>query len=64
MEDDATQNSGGVFGLAWNALIDNYGAAAPFYVLGAIGLIMMVIALPMVLRKTKDPLDRFSLTIN
>jgi tight adherence protein C len=60
MEEDATQNSGGVFGQAWNALIDNYGAAAPFYVLGAIGLIMMVIALPMVLRKTKDPLDRFS----
>jgi tight adherence protein C len=62
MEDDATQNSEGVFGQAWNALIENYGAAAPFYVLGAIGLIMMVIALPMVLRKTKDPLDRFSFT--
>jgi tight adherence protein C len=61
MEDDAAQASGGgVFDTAWNALIDNYGAAAPFYVLAAIGLIMMVIALPLVLRKNKDPLERFS----
>ncbi len=60
MEDDGTQNADGLVGQAWNAFIDNYGAAAPFYVLAAIGLIMMVIALPMVLRKTKDPLERFS----
>ena len=60
MEDDATQNADGLIGQAWNALIENYGAAAPFYLLGGIGLIMMVIALPLVLRKHKDPLERFS----
>ena len=60
MEEDASQNADGLIGQAWSTLIETYGAAAPFYVLGAIGLIMMVIALPMVLRKTRDPLERFS----
>jgi tight adherence protein C len=60
MENDATQNADGLIGQAWNALIANYGAAAPFYILAAIGLIMMIIALPIVLRKRKDPLERFS----
>ena len=60
MEDDAAQNADGMFAQAWSALIENYGAAAPFYVLAGIGIVMMIIALPMVLRKTKDPLDRFS----
>ena len=60
MEDDATQNADGLIGQLWTTFIENYGAAAPFYVLAGIGLIMMVIALPIVLRKNKDPLDRFS----
>ncbi len=60
MEDEATQNADGVLVQAWTAFIENYGAAAPFYVLAGIGVIMMVIALPMVLRKPKDPLERFS----
>jgi tight adherence protein C len=60
MQDDTVQNADGVLAQAWNALIASYGPAAPFYVLGAIGLIMMIIALPLVLRKTKDPLERFS----
>lgn len=60
MEDDATQNADGLIGQLWTTFIENYGAAAPFYVLAGIGLIMMVIALPIVLRKHKDPLDRFS----
>ena len=60
MEEELAQNSDGLFMQAWNALIESYGAAAPFYVLGGIGLIMMVIALPMALRKQKDPLERFS----
>jgi len=59
METAATQ-SDGVLAQAWNALIDSYGPAAPFYLLAGIGVIMMVIALPLVLRKPKDPLDRFS----
>jgi len=60
MEAEVTQESGGLLSQAWGALIESYGAAAPFYVLAGIGLIMMVIALPMVLRKPKDPLERFS----
>jgi len=60
MEDDAAQNADGLVGQAWSALIENYGAAAPFFVLAGIGLVIMIIALPMVLRKTKDPLARFS----
>jgi tight adherence protein C len=65
MQDDATQSTAaqsadGVFAQAWSALIESYGAAAPFYILAGIGLIMMVIALPIALRKHKDPLDRFS----
>ena len=60
MEDNAKQNADGLFGQAWTALIENYGAAAPFYLLAGIGLIMMVIALPIVLRKRADPLERFS----
>ena len=60
MEDEATQTADGVIGQLWNTLIENYGAAAPFYVLGAIGLIMMIIAVPILLRKRKDPLERFS----
>ena len=60
MAENTTSGDDGLFGQAWNALIENYGAAAPFYLLGGIGLIMMIIALPMVLRKRKDPLERFS----
>lgn len=54
------ENNDSVFGQAWAALIENYGAAAPFYVLAGVGIIMMVIALPIVLRKRRDPLERFS----
>lgn len=60
MHAQATQGSGGIIGNAWHLLIQTYGPAAPFYVLAAIGVVMMVIALPMVLRKTRDPLERFN----
>jgi tight adherence protein C len=60
MEADAAQNADGLMAQAWSALIDSYGPAAPFYLLAGIGVIMMVIALPLVLRKPKDPLERFS----
>ena len=62
MQDDVTLGADGVFAQAWSALIENYGPAAPFYILAGVGLIMMVIALPIALRKRKDPLDRFSFT--
>ena len=54
------ENDGGVFSQAWAALIESYGPAAPFYILAGVGIIMMVIALPLVLRKRRDPLERFS----
>jgi len=60
MEGEATQNGAGLIDQIWMALVDNYGPAGPFYAIAGIGLILMVIALPMVLRKPKDPLDRFS----
>ncbi len=64
MEPEATeaaaQESGGLFASAWSVLIETYGPAAPFYVIGALGVIMMIVALPMVLRKTRDPLERFN----
>ncbi len=64
MEPEATeaaaQESGGLLTNAWSVLIETYGPAAPFYVIGALGVIMMIVALPMVLRKTRDPLERFN----
>ncbi len=60
MDAAQTQESAGLIDQIWLALINNYGPAGPFYAVAAIGLILMVIALPMVLRKPKDPLDRFS----
>lgn len=57
---EAAQESGGLFAGAWSVLIETYGPAAPFYVIAAIGVIMMIVALPMVLRKTRDPLERFN----
>jgi len=60
MEDQATQQSAGIIEQIWLALIENYGPAGPFYAIAGIGLILMVIALPLVLRKPKDPLERFN----
>jgi tight adherence protein C len=60
MEDQAAQNSAGLAERIWMALIENYGPAGPFYALAGIGLILMVIALPLVIRKPKDPLERFN----
>ncbi len=60
MEADAQQDPGGVLASAWNVPIETYGPAAPFYVLAAIGIVMMIIALPFAMRKTRDPLERFN----
>lgn len=59
METEAAANAG-LIDRAWDALISTYGPAAPFYVLAGIGLILMVIALPIALRKRRDPLERFN----
>ncbi|MEM1299841.1 MAG: type II secretion system F family protein [Pseudomonadota bacterium] len=50
----------GLIGDLWAALVASYGPAGPFYAIAAIGILIALIALPVVLRKQKDPLDRFS----
>ncbi|MEM7236244.1 MAG: type II secretion system F family protein [Pseudomonadota bacterium] len=42
------------------SLVDAYGPAAPLYGIIAIGILIILIAIPMVMRKRKDPLERFS----
>jgi tight adherence protein C len=44
----------------WQVLEENYGAAGPFYAVAAVGMILALMALPILLRKQKDPLERFS----
>ena len=51
---------GGVIGELWPGLEASYGPAGPFYAIAAIGILIALVALPVVLRKQKDPLDRFS----
>ncbi|MEM1277594.1 MAG: type II secretion system F family protein [Pseudomonadota bacterium] len=41
------------------SLIDSYGPAAPLYALIILGVLIIVVTLPILLRKKKDPLDRF-----
>jgi tight adherence protein C len=60
MEGQATQTDPGLIKGLWLALIENYGPAGPFYLIAGIGIVLMLIALPMALRKPKDPLKRFS----
>ncbi|MEM9782385.1 MAG: type II secretion system F family protein [Pseudomonadota bacterium] len=42
------------------ALVEEYGEAAPFYAIASISIIMVLVAIPLVLRGKKDPLDRFN----
>ncbi|MFK7945523.1 MAG: type II secretion system F family protein [Paracoccaceae bacterium] len=51
---------GGIIGELWGGLEASYGPAGPFYAIAAIGILIALVALPVVLRKQKDPLDRFS----
>lgn len=50
----------GFFDRVTTALVENYGPAAPFYALAALSVLMVLLAIPLVLRKKKDPLDRFN----
>lgn len=52
--------AGGVIERFWNSLIDTYGPAAPFYGIVLLGLFLALLAIPMLLRKKKDPLERFA----
>jgi len=60
MEGQATQTDPGLIKSLWLALIENYGPAGPFYLIAGMGIVLMLIALPIALRKPKDPLKRFS----
>ena len=47
-------------GRFWIALEETYGAAGPFYAIAGLGMIIAILSLPFLVRKQKDPLERFS----
>ena len=49
-----------MFQQIWTSLEESYGPAGPFYAVAALGMLLALIALPFLLKKEKDPLDRFS----
>ena len=49
-----------LFRNVWGSLEASYGPAGPFYAVAALGMLLALIALPFLLKKDKDPLDRFS----
>lgn len=50
----------GVIERAWTLLSDKFGPAGPFYGIAAFGVLVALLALPIMLRRAKDPLERFS----
>jgi tight adherence protein C len=42
------------------ALIAEYGEQTPFYAIALLSIVLILLAVPMVLRKKKDPLERFN----
>lgn len=44
----------------WTSLEASYGPAGPFYAMAALGMLIAVLALPFLLKREKDPLERFS----
>ena len=49
-----------VFGNLWKALEDTYGVAGPFYAIAGAGMVIAILSLPFLVRRQKDPLERFS----
>ncbi|MEM9061298.1 MAG: type II secretion system F family protein [Pseudomonadota bacterium] len=49
-----------IFTNLWTSLENAYGPAGPFYAVAALGMLLALIALPFLLKKEKDPLERFS----
>lgn len=41
-------------------LVESFGPAAPVYAVAVLGALLVLLALPMVFRRARDPLDRFS----
>ena len=60
MEGEAAASGPGLAEQTWLYLIENFGPAGPFYAIAAIGVVLVLVALPIVLRKPKDPLKRFA----
>lgn len=60
MEGESAGAGVGLIEGLWLSLIENYGPAGPFYLIAGIGIVLMLVALPLALRKPKDPLKRFS----
>ncbi|MEM0987804.1 MAG: type II secretion system F family protein [Pseudomonadota bacterium] len=50
----------GLISRLWQALEDSYGTAGPFYAVIVLGVLLVLIFLPFLMRKQKDPLARFS----
>ncbi|MEL6197419.1 MAG: type II secretion system F family protein [Pseudomonadota bacterium] len=50
----------GFFDRIATALIEQYGDAAPFYAIAAVSILLVLIAIPLVMRGKKDPLERFN----
>ncbi|MEO1530645.1 MAG: type II secretion system F family protein [Pseudomonadota bacterium] len=42
------------------ALIEQYGEAAPFYAIAGLAILFILLAIPLVMRGKKDPLERFN----
>ena len=57
---DAEAESPGILAKLWASLEASYGPAGPFYAVAALGMLFALLALPVLLKKRKDPLDRFS----
>lgn len=50
----------GIFWQIWGSLESSYGPAGPFYAVAALGMLLALIALPVLLKKEKDPFERLS----
>lgn len=51
---------GEIFTNLWTSLEESYGPAGPFYAVAALGMLLALVALPFLLKKEKDPFDRFT----
>ncbi len=50
------------FDQGWTYLTDQFGPMGPFYVMGALGLLLVLMALPIMLKREVDPMDRINKT--
>lgn len=44
----------------WVSLEQSYGSAGPFYAMAALGMLIAILAVPFLLKRRKDPFERFS----